>query len=198
MENPVGINILYVNIDRNETNIYILHDWLCILMAFDSVGIFAFVVVTVAAWGWPITLQWVHVRDGVKCSCYGKGWGEGTKLHHASAWWKILLKTTDWWDSRRFHEPSPHFGVSIYVYMYLYIDIQQYSLLHVYKYIYTHVSITSIVKLNTFLPPTFAPSSIFSVSDSPKTSSFLLQAEGCGSKRHQLQCLAERGNFVAL
>lgn len=41
-------------------------------------------------------------------------------------------------------------------------------------YIFLHttiftVSITSIVKLNTFLPPTFAPSSIFSVSDSPKT-----------------------------
>lgn len=171
----------------------------------DSVGIFAFVVVTVAAWGWPITLQWVHVRDGVTCSCYGKGWGEGTKLHHASAWWEILLKTTDWCDSRRFHEPSPHFGVSIYVYMYLYIDIQQYSLLHVYINIYIYSYIHMLVShplLNwTLSCPQHLllhPFSVYQIHPKPPKNSFLLQAEGCGSKRHQLQCLAERGNFVAL
>lgn len=51
--------------------------------------------------GWPITLQWVHVRDGGKCSCYGKRWGEGTKSHPVGQMpcicvVRILLKRTDW------------------------------------------------------------------------------------------------------
>ena len=128
------------------------HDWSCLRMTYN--------VAMSACERWrEVFLLWEEMRRGDKvtsCICVV---GDSLENNRFS---------TDWWDSRRFHEPSPHFGVSIYVNMYLYIDIQQDSLLHIF--IYTHVSITSIVKLNTFLPPTFAASSIFSVSDSPKTS----------------------------
>ena len=93
----------------------------------------------------------------------------------------------------------PHFGVSIYVFICIYT--LTYNNTHCYMFLNIQMLVSHPLSNWTLSYPQHLllhPFSAYQIHPKPPKNSFLLQAEGCGSKRHQLQCLAERGNFVAL
>ncbi len=175
-----------MNIDRHETNIDIIDDafwWYLILKHFRPYSHdcrclrMTYNVAMSACERWrEVFLLWEEMR-----------WGDKRRLPEfvagLSRWWDCSSVVGDSLGKQRTNGipggSMNHHRIFIWcIKICTYVSIHLHTIIFIatYKYIHiqiTNVSMTSVVKLNTFLPPTFArcdaTASIFSASDSPET-----------------------------